>query len=356
VSLALLGSLAGAEPMASARGCLSASGKHDRIAFSRSAPGHEGIWTMRADGSHLRRVTTRAHDVVPTWSPDGRHIAFTRNDPVHGDPEIYVVDATGGHERNVTNSHSTADLMPAWSPDGKWIAYHSAGVTPVPDTLKTDDWEIWAVSPDGATKRNVTRRSAAIGEIGDRAAADVKPDWSRDGAWLAFEAYRGVVDSDTYNSEIWAMPTGRAADADDAMQLTSTPKASEWFPAWSPDGTDLAFMRQPDGGSFDIWVLTLGGDRRVESEVRLTSNTKHDMVPTWSADGRRIAFSSDRADGGVDVAFTGVGWNTHALDSDQTRADSWDIYVMNRDGSCTTRVTALGDPYFQDPTYWWPRS
>ena len=319
------------------------------IAFVRTSPGHQGIWTVRSDGRALRRVTADAGDVGPTWSPDGTHIAFTRLQP-GADFDLFVIDADGTGLRNVTGSPETDEVAAAWSPDGKWIAYHAAptSVRTGNSGLTGDDFEILATRPDGTGTRNISQRPPAPGEVGYRAAADVKPSWSPDGAWITFESYRGVVDSASYNPEIWAMPSG--GDADAAVQLTHTPASSEWYPSWSPDGRRIAFMRQPHGGSFDIWVLTLATDRSVVAETRLTSNTKHDRNPSWSPDGRRIVFSSNRADGGIDVAVTGTGWNTHEAGSDQLAQDTWDLYAMSADdGTCVTRLTTLGDAV--DPKY-----
>ena len=334
---------------ADAPSCLQGETGTDVIAFTRKALGQTGIWTVHSDGSDLRRVTSGTNDVGAAWSPDGSRIAFTRL--AVGDYDLFVVNADGTGERNVTNTPGTDEVIPAWSPDGEWIAYHAA-----PVELRTRaggvtgaDFEIVATTPDGSSTRNVSRRPPAPGEIGDRAAADVKPAWSPDGSRIAFESYRGVVNSDTYNSELWWMPTDPAASADDAVQLTETLTSSEWYPAWSPDGSRIAFMRQPHGGSFEIWVMTVAPDGTVAAESKLTDNAKHDHMPSWSPDGRRIAFSSDRADGGIDVAVTGTGWNTHELGSDQLADDTWDVYVMNDDGSCATRLTALGDAH--DPAF-----
>jgi Tol biopolymer transport system component len=324
--------------------CLNGTWTGDAVAFARTGAGHEGIWAMRSDGSNLRRVTAQIGDTRPAWSPDRTRIAFHRHNAEGTDVDIYVVDADGTNVRDVTNRAGLDDLEPAWSPDGQWIAFHAAGHSLLPmNTLPASDFELWAIHPDGTGLRNVSLRPPELGEVGDSAAWDVKPAWSPDGRSIAFESYRGAVNSDTLNSEIWVMPFSATATAVDAVQLTDTPTSSEWFPSWSPDGTRIAFMREPHGGDFEIWVLSLDTAGHSVAETQLTVNTKHDMVPLWSPDGRRILFLSDRSDGGVDAGFRGAGWNTHELGSDQLADDTWDLYVMNADGSCPTRLTTLGD-------------
>lgn len=90
----------------------------DRIAYSQRAPAGEAhIWTMAADGSDKRQITTGAvYDDEPAWSPDGRRIAFDRI----GD--IWTVDAAGGGERAVA-ALPYGQFTPAWSPDGLLIAF-----------------------------------------------------------------------------------------------------------------------------------------------------------------------------------------------------------------------------------------
>src|SRR5438093_272252 len=94
-----------------------AAGASGRLAFSAEGD----VYAVDADGTGLTRLTTDpADDFDPTWSPDGRQIAFrTTRD---GNDEIYVMDADGSHQRNLTNDPAD-DWSPAWSPDGTRIAY-----------------------------------------------------------------------------------------------------------------------------------------------------------------------------------------------------------------------------------------
>src|SRR5207244_7729324 len=82
----------------------------------------------------------------PSWSPDGRRIAFESF--LDGNWEIYVMDGDGKNVRNLTNAPNAADQSPSWSPDGQWIAFQSnrSGVT-----------DIWAMHPDGSQPINWTR-------------------------------------------------------------------------------------------------------------------------------------------------------------------------------------------------------
>ena len=120
-----------------------------------------GIYVMGSDGSNLRQLTDNlAWDVSPTWSPDGRHIAFVSLRD--GNREIYVMGSDGSNQRNLTN-RSARDEAPTWSPDGRHIAFQRGG-------------EIYVMGSDGSNPRNLTNHSAW----------DEAPTWSPDGRHIAF--------------------------------------------------------------------------------------------------------------------------------------------------------------------------
>ncbi len=102
-----------------------------QIAFTSERDGNREIYVMDADGGKPRKLTdSPLVDWDPSWSPDGRHIAFTANGRPGdwgargGDLEIYMMDANGSNPRKLTNN-LRQDTDPAWSPDGKHIAYAS---------------------------------------------------------------------------------------------------------------------------------------------------------------------------------------------------------------------------------------
>ena len=106
---------------------------------------------MQADGAELTRLTDDVGTLKqsPTWSPDGRHIAFTSYRPGVNGSHIYVMDADGGNTKRVTLDPALGDAVnrsPSWSPDGSEIAFTSWRVTS----------EVFAVSPDGQQVRQIT--------------------------------------------------------------------------------------------------------------------------------------------------------------------------------------------------------
>ena len=141
-----------------------------RIAFTAARDGQHKVWTMNADGSDARQVTTDdGFDVGATWSPDGMRIAFSRYNP--GVPtngwDVAIVSAAGGAA--VRLSLAGDQLTPAWSPDGNFMAYRS-------DEAQPERGEIYVRSFKGS--------SAEVGDGKWRLSKDgvqAMLDWRADG-------------------------------------------------------------------------------------------------------------------------------------------------------------------------------
>ena len=260
-------------------------GLNGKIVFSRIVGGPNGqgeIYVMNADGSGQANVTNNAaYDAWPAWSPDGTKIAFNRYREGVGDFEIYVMNADGSAQTDLTNNPAD-DYNPVWSPDGAKIAFY---------TYRGGDWEIYVMNADGSGQTNLTNDPAI----------DFDPAWSPDGTKIAF-ARR--ID----NNEIFVMNS----DGSGQTNLTNNP-AYDQGPAWSRDGTKIAFYT--DRGTFnnyEIFVMNADGS----GLTNLTNNPAYDREPTWSTDGTQIAFQTDRGAGGNE-----------------------EIYGMNADGSAQTNLS-----------------
>ena len=309
----------------------------DKIAFLTGRDGNFEIYVMNADGSGQTNLTNNpSPDGPPAWSPDGTRIAFmSRRD---GNFEIYVMNADGSGQTNLTSNPST-DGAPAWSPDGNRIAFASR---------RDGNQEIYVMNADGSGQTNLTNNPSFDGP----------PAWSPDGSRIAFTSSR---DS---NGTIHVMN----ADGSGQINLTNRPVETHFNPAWSPDGTRIAFRSlDPQRGQHDISVVNADGSGR----TNLTNNLARNSRPRWSPDGSRIAFTSFQdgnleiyvmnADGSGQTNLTNhpATHDSHAWSPDGSRIafrsnrdGNFEIHVMNADGSGVTNLT--NNPATDNSAAWSP--
>ncbi len=144
-----------------------------RIAFQReSGPADDptalvAVYVMRADGTHVRQVTQRGadpnvdhrfQDRGPTWSPTAKRLAIERQNNSTGLHAIWTVRLDGTRLRRITPWRLDA-AQPDWSPDGRWILMRS-------QEESDDSGNVWLVHPDGTDLHRVTHTAAGAGKWG----------------------------------------------------------------------------------------------------------------------------------------------------------------------------------------------
>jgi Tol biopolymer transport system component len=293
VSIALLGARAGSAGPGKHQTALRSaiafvSTRHDPAADPSIDPerawGATEIYLIDGVGGNPRRLTTNTvGDGFPALSPDGRRLVFESNRRrAAGDPlnisDLFVMNSDGTDEVWLIRGSS-----PSWSPDGRLVAFHaSASGTGRP--IKTDpgaatsDSDIFVVNVSDVRRdrdrRNLTNNPSAI---------DDDPDWSPDGRTIVFTSH--VVTDDPNNSATAEIYATSADGTGQPRRLTDNGE-EERAPAWSPDGRRIAFSCRRGGSDFEICVMNANGS----GQVQVTDNAVGDLTPSWSPDGKQIVF------------------------------------------------------------------
>jgi hypothetical protein len=193
------------------------------LAFDSDRDGERGIYVSDANGQGVRRVSGPGFASVPSWSPDGRRIAFVRSEAARPRVwNIWIVDVATGNSTRITSHRIGQPWGAAWFPDGNRIAYSNENRLIV-RTLKGKDVRIFK-SPI----RGRLLRTPAVSPDGKRIIFQVR----RDGAWML------------------DLPTGAMS------RVLKDPTAEEF--TWSPDGRRVAYHSRRSG-TWGVWVMAPRG-------------------------------------------------------------------------------------------------
>ena len=244
------------------------------IAYSSDHKGNFDIWVQQADGGTPIQVTNSpAHDWQPDWSPDGKNIVFRSERDGGG---LYVVPAFGGVERRV----SSFGYMPKWSPNGSQILFLSAG------QRIYDFPKLYVIELSDSRPREI---KTLLGDNKEEGVRQGSVAWHPDGRRISFLTMDGTF---------WTVPSdgGQPLKSELSAEVDAEIKRAGISLGnfrWEPSGRALYFEGWARG-VLNLWRISVDPAtlRWVDGPERLTTGYEQDTDIAISPDGKRLAFTT----------------------------------------------------------------
>ncbi|HEY3138627.1 MAG TPA: winged helix-turn-helix domain-containing protein [Blastocatellia bacterium] len=231
------------------------------------------IWVVPAERGERKQITQPGNPagghLFPTWSPDGKHIAFLDGD--QESMQIWSIALTGEQLTPVTarQSFTKADLI--WAPDGNGIFYAMG-------TMLFRQ----RVAPESGAPVGKPSKVADLGGTVLR-----NPTISADGTKIAYSAW-------TAKSNLLSLRLSpvRYEATGNPNALTNETNSRNGLPAFSPSGKEIAFVSERRGEGYQLWLMDAAGN----NPTQLTTAPSQAVSPVWYSGGEQIAFQSFQAE------------------------------------------------------------
>ena len=271
-----------------------------RIAFSRrTEDGNQEVYLIDSDGESFRRLTDYGDlTMSPTWSPDGKRIAFTSRKDT-GLPRIYELNLETGEERVLEPNRVGDHITPTYNPNGRELAFAVTG------------------GNRSGIFRYDLERDCCLTHISGGRWDDLSPTFSPDGSRMAFNSNR----LGTAHPQIYVMPAS-GGEADLISPYLHGQEGYYTSPEWAPMGDYVAFHgRVSRRGWYQILVAEVSDRGRRLRQLTWEGNNED---PSWAPDGRHLVFIGRRDWGtGLMVVDTATGKYRMLLRGFDVRVPNW---------------------------------
>ena len=293
------------------------------VAYGISTPDMEtnrgvgNIWLVGTSGGDAIQLTQSGKDSAPSWSPDGKTLAFLSGRD--GTSQVYVISMEGGEAKKLTTLSTGADLF-KWSPDGKSIAFTSGVYVDCKDDAcnkKRDEekekskvkahvaehllyrhWDHWSEGKRSHLFIQPVEATPAAHDLTEAADYDVPPDqrggdtdlnFSPDSKEICYTAVTDKMEATSTNGDLFLVPV----TGGEPKRIT-TNQGFDGNPVYSPDGKYIAYHAQMTPGyEADRWQVMLYNRQAGQSENISASFDRSAGELSWSPDSKTIYFLAE---------------------------------------------------------------
>ena len=293
------------------------------VAYGISTPdmdanrGVSNIWIVSTSGGDAIQLTQSGKDSAPSWSPDGKTLAFLSGRD--GTSQIYVISMEGGEAKKLTTLSTGTDMF-KWSPDGKSITFTSGVYVDCKDDacnkqrdeekekskvkahvaehLLYRHWDHWSEGKRSHLFIQPTEGTSAARDLTAEADYDVPPDerggsadinFSPDSKEICFTAVTDKMEAISTNADLFVVQV-----AGGESKRITTNQGFDGNPVYSPDGKYIAYHAQMTAGyEADRWQVMLYNREAGQSESISADFDRSANDLAWSPDSKTIYFLAE---------------------------------------------------------------
>jgi len=254
------------------------------IVFVANISGRSNLWLVPSEGGWPTQLTiSDQRQTEPTWSPDGKWIAYMSDYEGDEQWDIFMASPATGQVVNLTRTRETAEQNPRWSPDGRYLAYE----------VKPRTSSVFEIDVFDMLLREV--KHVTTGTPPDK--LNTNPIWSPDGKWIVYtqEQAKGT-DSNIYIAEV--------ASGQSTLLTAHSGESTYYANDIAPDGKKLLVTSNAANGYENVGLLDIASKKiswlsKVKWEIRGAN---------FSPDGKSVVWTAN-VDGNVDVYLHDLGTN-----------------------------------------------